>query len=68
MKKAIPFTLFLLCQILLLHHNILPSKQLSYKERALLCTNPVSKKLFLLMEEKKTNLAVAADVTTKQEL
>lgn len=40
----------------------------SYKDRADLVTNPIAKKLFLLMDHKKTNLAVAADVTTKQQL
>lgn len=41
---------------------------LSYGQRAELTANPVAKKLFTLMHEKKTNLALAADVTTKAEL
>lgn len=41
---------------------------LNYANRAKLCTNPTAKKLLNLMEEKKTNLAIAADVTTKAEL
>ena len=40
----------------------------TYKERADLCTNPTAKKLFAIMETKQTNLAIAADVTTKEEL
>jgi len=40
----------------------------TYAERAKLCTNPTAKKLFQLMEDKKTNLAIAADVITKEEL
>lgn len=41
---------------------------LSYSQRAELCTNPTAKKLFQLMEDKKTNLAIAADVITKEKL
>jgi len=41
---------------------------LSYKERASLCHHPVAKKLFALMDEKKTNLSVSADVTHAEEL
>lgn len=41
---------------------------LSYSERAQLCTNQTAKNLFFIMHEKKTNLAVAADVATKAEL
>jgi orotidine-5'-phosphate decarboxylase len=40
----------------------------SYGERAELHTNPTAKKLFELMERKKSNLSVAVDVTTKIEL
>lgn len=42
--------------------------KLSYAERAALTSNPAAKQLFALMDAKKTNLCVAADVTTKQEL
>lgn len=42
--------------------------QLSYRERAALCTNPTASRLFSLMEEKETNLCVAADVTTMDAL
>ncbi len=41
---------------------------LTYSERAELCTNPTAIRLFNLMEEKQTNLAIAADVMTKAEL
>ena len=42
--------------------------KLSYKERAALAPNKTTQKLFELIERKQTNLAVAADVTTKAEL
>lgn len=41
---------------------------LSLLERAELCTNPVAKELLRIVHEKKSNLAVAADVTKKNEL
>lgn len=40
----------------------------TFEERAERAGNAFLKKLFMLMAEKKTNLAVAADVTTKAEL
>jgi uridine monophosphate synthetase len=40
----------------------------NYQERAELCQNPTAKKLFSLMEEKQTNLAIAADVTSSDAL
>ena len=40
----------------------------TYKERANLCTNPTAKKLLNLMEEKKTNLAVAFDIASGKQL
>jgi uridine monophosphate synthetase len=43
-------------------------RNLSYKRRAELCKNPTAKRLFALMEEKQTNLCVAADVTSSREL
>ncbi len=43
-------------------------KELSYKQRANYCQNSMGKKLLNLMNNKKTNLAVAADVKTKKEL
>ncbi len=41
---------------------------LSFSERAGKCQSAVGKKLLALMEEKQTNLVVAADVNTKKEL
>ncbi|PLX28907.1 hypothetical protein C0581_00580 [Candidatus Parcubacteria bacterium] len=41
---------------------------LTYGARVGQCSNPTAKKLLSIMEEKKTNLAIAADVTTKKEL
>ncbi len=43
-------------------------QKLSYQERAQLSKNPMGKKLFSLMEEKQTNLSIAADVTSSREL
>jgi orotidine 5'-phosphate decarboxylase subfamily 1 len=40
---------------------------LSFKERAKLSTNPTAIRLFHIMEEKKTTLAVASDVTRSEE-
>ncbi len=45
--------------------NLNNPKRLTYGQRAQLCSNPTAKKLFTIMEEKKTNLAAAADVTSK---
>ncbi len=41
---------------------------MTYHERAAVCTNPTAKKLLELMDTKKTNLCIAADVTSKKEL
>jgi orotidine 5'-phosphate decarboxylase subfamily 1 len=43
-------------------------KRLPYAQRALKASQPLNQKLFTLMENKKTNLALAADVTTTAEL
>jgi len=40
----------------------------SHKERSSMTSNPTAARLFSLMEEKKTNLSVAADVTRAEEL
>ncbi len=37
---------------------------LAYKERANFCPSPVGKQLLQLMDQKRTNLALSADVTT----
>lgn len=42
-------------------------KSLSYQERAELTTHPLAKRLLNLMAVKKTNLALAADLTRKEE-
>eukprot|EP00894_Picocystis_sp_ML_P002611 jgi/Pico_ML_1/53128/g3733.t1 len=43
-------------------------KRLTYEERAKVAENQVAKELFELMARKKTNLSVAADVDTAEEL
>ena len=40
-------------------------ENLTYGERARICQNSCGKALLELMEAKKSNLSVAADVTTK---
>ena len=40
----------------------------SYRERAQLCQSPAGKQLLALMEDKQTNLALSADVTSAAEL
>lgn len=54
----------------LLDYAVAPqsSHPLSFADRIQHAHNAVAKKLFALMERKKTNLACAADVTTKREL
>ncbi|GAB6024028.1 orotidine-5'-phosphate decarboxylase [Chamberlinius hualienensis] len=44
--------------------RILPGPKLTYKSRAVLCKHPANKRLFEIMAEKETNLAISADVTT----
>ena len=39
-----------------------------FKDRSLQATHPMAKKLFAIMEEKKSNLALACDVTSQKEL
>ncbi len=46
----------------------LTAKHIPYIQRAMRCANPSAKELFLIMEEKRSNLSVAIDVTTKEEL
>ncbi|KAJ3000720.1 orotidine 5'-phosphate decarboxylase [Globomyces sp. JEL0801] len=40
----------------------------TYQQRIALHTNPTAKRLLQIMEDKKSNLSVAVDVTTKKEL
>jgi len=51
-------------------HSIPPlsPQSKSFTERAAFCSNPIAKKLFALMEHKKSNLALSADVTSGKEL
>jgi len=42
--------------------------KLTYEERAMRATNPAAKKLFSLMAQKQTNLAIAADHTDANEI
>ncbi len=44
------------------------TSHLSYTERAHYCLSPVAKHLLQLMDEKQTNLALSADVTSAQQL
>ncbi len=46
----------------------LASKTLKFNARAALTTNPTAKMLFELIEQKHTNLALAADVRSKEQL
>lgn len=46
----------------------LESNALTYLERSKLCKNPTVAKLFAVMEEKRSNLSLAADLTTKEEI
>jgi len=47
---------------------VAPKKVVSFSERVEKCHSPVGKKLLRLMEQKKSNLVVAADVMSKSEL
>ena len=44
------------------------SCRMSFRERAQLTSNPLTKKLFEIMEKKHTNLALSADVSSSAEL
>ena len=46
----------------------MPQHLLTYLERSRLATHPLARSLFKLMEEKKSNLCAAADVTSSREL
>ena len=47
---------------------MIPISNLSYQERAGYCLSPLSKRLFELLDEKQTNLALSADVTRAEAL
>ncbi len=49
-------------------HRIAANTILTYDQRAALAHNRTAKKLFTIMHDKQSNLAVAADVTTKAAL
>jgi orotidine 5'-phosphate decarboxylase subfamily 1 len=61
MKKAVIF-LLTLCSF------AAAEEKLSYGKRAELTSNPLSARLLNLMESKQTNLALAIDVTSREEL
>lgn len=42
-------------------------KSLSYTARSALCTNPVARELFAIMDRKESNLALSLDVTNKKD-
>ncbi|MBS0624430.1 MAG: orotidine-5'-phosphate decarboxylase [Verrucomicrobia bacterium] len=44
------------------------TEQISFLKRASLTRHPLSQRLFKLMEDKKTNLALAADISTQREV
>lgn len=49
--------------------NMVPEnsiKQLSYEQRGVMASNPVAKKLFTIMHNKKTNLCISVDMTSSQ--
>ncbi|HEX4046072.1 MAG TPA: orotidine-5'-phosphate decarboxylase [Gammaproteobacteria bacterium] len=43
-------------------------QNLAYAARAQLCKSPIAKRLLLLLDEKKTNLSLSADVTSAEQL
>lgn len=49
------------------HQSTSPA-HLSYNERAQMCINPLTKRLLQLMDQKSTNLALSADVSTSAQL
>ncbi|KAH9510403.1 hypothetical protein Btru_043083 [Bulinus truncatus] len=48
--------------------NLSKSKTLDYGERAKLCSNPLTQRLFKIMEQKRTNLALSADLKDSKQL
>lgn len=51
-----------------LTHSTIKTKRIRYSEKAFHCINPLAKKLLQLVDVKKTNLALSADVTSSQQL
>lgn len=47
---------------------MLTSQLITYRNRAKLCTHPLLKELYAIIDEKKTNLCLSADVTSSGEL
>ena len=45
-----------------------PGSKLSFEERAIIATHPLTKRLFQIISEKKSNLAVSVDFTTSGEV
>ena len=46
----------------------MPTLKKTYAQRSIDCAHPLAKKLFLLMENKKSNLCLSADVTRAEQL
>src|SRR5579883_313820 len=46
----------------------MPATHLSYMERANYCLSSIGKRLLQMLDEKATNLALSADVTSSQQL
>ncbi len=44
------------------------TKEIPYIKRAMMSANPSARELFLIMEEKRTNLALAIDLQSKQDI
>ena len=56
------------CLIMVLDNFFINKKQLDFESRAALCKNKMGKKLFEIMHAKQTNLCVAADFNSFDQL